>query len=119
MGFSEGGTIIASFCTGDATTTGSGTVGGLVGENDINGTITTSYFDTKSTATDGVGAGTIITGLGKTTAELQEALAYGGIYAAWNIDVDNADMNDDITDGVDDPWDFGTSSEYPALKGGL
>ena len=79
--------------------------------------VTTSYFDTDlSSATDGVGAGTIITGLGKTTAKLQEALAYGGIYEAWNIDVDNADMNDDITDGVDDPWDFGTSSQYPALK---
>ena len=119
VGENEAGTIIASFCTGDATTTGSGTVGGLVGENDINGTITTSYFDTDlSTATQGVGTEAITDPptYAKITTELQGALAYGGIYAAWNIDVDNADMNDDITDGVDDPWDFGTNVQYPALK---
>ena len=111
-------TISASFCTGDATATGSGSVGGLVGENDTDGTITTSYFDSDlSTATDGVGAGTIITGLGKTTAELQGPLAYGtGIYTAWNVDVDDADDDETLDTGVDDPWDFGTSSQYPALK---
>ena len=87
-----------------------------MGENDINGTITHSYFDTKSTATDGVGSGTIIVGLDKTTAELQEALAYGGIYVDWNVDVDDADSDATLDTGVDDPWDLGTDMQYPALK---
>ena len=33
------------------------------------------------------------------------------------MDLDNADGDDDLTTGVDDPWNFGTSSEYPTLKG--
>ena len=48
----------------------------------------------------------------KTTAELQTPTAYGTameIYANWNVDVDGDG------DG-DDPWDFGTGSEYPALR---
>ena len=117
VGFNEGGTIIASFCTGDATATETGTVGGLVGKNNAAGTITTSYFDTDlSTATDGVGAGTIITGLGRATTALQEHLTYGGDYADWNIDVDDVDADDDVATGVDDPWDFGSNVQYPALK---
>ena len=53
---------------------------------------------------------------GKTTAELQAPTGYTGIYAEWLIDLDNADRDFDITTGVDDYWDFGTSSQYPALK---
>ena len=34
---------------------------------------------------------------------------YSGLYAAWNVDVDR--------DGrADDPWDFGTVTQYPVLK---
>ena len=59
------------------------------------------------------------TGTAKTTSELQTPTEYGtGIYQHWNIDVDNADGNDTITDGTDDPWDFGTASQYPVLKYG-
>ncbi len=48
-------------------------------------------------------------GRGKTTAELQTPTGYTGIYANWNLDLE--------PDGaLDAPWDFGTSSEYPALK---
>ena len=54
---------------------------------------------------------------GKSTAELQRPTGYAGIYADWNVDVDNADGDYDLTTGVDDPWDFGTASDYPALKG--
>jgi hypothetical protein len=40
-------------------------------------------------------------GMGKTTAELQRAVAPGaGIYTGWSCEV----------------WDFGTASQYPALK---
>ena len=33
-----------------------------------------------------------------------------------NADLDDADGDDDPATGADDFWDFGTSSEYPALK---
>ena len=36
---------------------------------------------------------------------------YTGIYANWNVDVDGVTGNDN-------PWDFGTSSQYPVLKYG-
>ena len=58
----------------------------------------------------------------KTTSELQSPTSYAGIYADWNVDVDDglaigvddATMPGDAT--PDDPWDFGTNSEYPVLK---
>ena len=40
--------------------------------------------------------------------ELQTPTDYSGIYATWNVDLDG--------DGVlDDPWDFGTRTQYPVL----
>lgn len=48
-------------------------------------------------------------GEGKTTAELQTPTDYSGIYANWNIDLDG--------DGTgDNPWYFGTSSDYPTPR---
>ena len=109
------GTIIASYATGavDGTTN----VGGLVGVSAGTGTITDSYWDvtTSGIADDSDAA----TGVGKTTAELQSPTVYGSgaaIYAAWNVDVDNTDNDNDLTTNVDDPWDFGTGSQYPALQ---
>ena len=108
------GTISACYATGNATGTG-GSVGGLVGS----GTVTNSYFDsTVSNRTDS-------DSYDKTTAELQTPTAYGtamDIYANWNIDVDDGQpigVDDGTAAGdsdTDDPWDFGTDSEYPALK---
>ncbi len=46
---------------------------------------------------------------GKTTVQLQQPTGYDDIYANWNIDTDGVS-------GPDDPWDFGTSSQYPVLK---
>ena len=109
--------ITASFSTGAATATGDGTpaAGGLVG-NRVAGTTTNSYWDT---ATSGITT-TSTGGVGKTTSELQTPTAYGtgtSIYKDWNIDLDN---DDDTSTGSDDPWDFGTANQYPALKyGGL
>ena len=45
----------------------------------------------------------------KTTTELQEPTGCTSIYADWNVDL-NVDGN------TDDPWGFGTSSEYPMLR---
>ena len=50
-------------------------------------------------------------GAGKTTGELQTPTGYSSIYANWNVNVDGVTGNDD-------PWDFGTSSQYPILKYG-
>ena len=63
--------------------------------------ITNSYYDSATTGISG----------GETTANLQGTLGYtaGGIYENWNVDLDG-DSN------ADDPWDFGTSSQYPILK---
>ena len=113
VGFNEGesATVTASYSIGQAT--GGGAVGGLVGNN--TGSVTNSYWDTTTSEqqhSDG--------GQGKTTAELQAPTFYTGIYSNWNVDLDNADRDRDITTGGDDPWAFGTSSHYPTLKyGGL
>ena len=100
--------ITASFSTGAPTATGDNTptAGGLVA-NRTAGTTTNSYWDTQSSGVSATGQGT-----GKTTSELQTPTAYGtgsSIYANWDADVDGVSGNDD-------PWDFGTASQYPALK---
>ena len=92
------GNIVASYAIGQVR--GKGEVGGLVGSN--TGTVTDSYWDTTASGAQHSDGGT-----GKTTAELQAPTGYAGIYANWNVN-------------GDDPWDFGTSSQYPVLKyGGL
>ena len=97
----SGNRIEAVYATGEVA--GSGSSGGLTGN--IGGpSASASYWDTQTT-----GQGSSGRGLGKTTAELQTPIDYGGIYAAWNVDVDG--------DGSPDaPWSFGNASEYPALK---
>ncbi len=106
VGYNQrGGAIIASYATGSVS---GNQVGGLVGLNQ-GGAITDSYWNT-----DIFGAGT--DGEGRTTAQLQSPTGYTGIYRDWNADLDNADRNDDDATGADDFWDFGTSSQYPALK---
>ena len=48
--------------------------------------------------------------LGKTTSELQSPTGHTGIYATWD------DLDIDGDGSIDAPWDFGTDSQYPALK---
>ena len=108
----SGSSITASFSTGAPTATGDGQVvraRGLVGLVFATASVTNSYWDTATSGITTTGAGT-----GKTTSELQTPTAYGtgsSIYANWNVDVDG------VT-GVDDPWAFGTRSQYPVLKYG-
>ena len=48
------------------------------------------------------------------TSQLQTPTAYGtgtSIFKDWNVNVDGKTGNDD-------PWDFGTANQYPALKFG-
>ncbi|MYB44430.1 MAG: fibronectin type III domain-containing protein, partial [Acidimicrobiia bacterium] len=112
VGSNEGGVITASYSTGAVSSTGS-SVGGLVGSNP-GGTVTDSYWDTERSELTTSAAGT-----GKTGAELRAPTAYGtgtAIYANWNLDLDNADNDDTLTTGTDNPWDFGADYNYPTLR---
>ena len=113
------GTIIASYSTGSVLDDASLESGGLVGENldykdaaNPGAIAADSYWDIGTSGLSRSAGGT-----GKTTAELQAPTGYTEIYAGWNVDVDNADGDNDPATGGDAPWDFGTSSEYPRLKG--
>ena len=131
VGYNDGGSIIAAYAAGPAYTEGLN-AGGLAGRNRGNitasysigypagcgaaagglvghhaaGAVIDSYWDTQTS-----GYTTSPVGAAKTTSELQTPAGYAGIYAAWNVDV-NGDGN------ADDPWDFGTSAQYPVLKYG-
>ena len=105
VGRNNNGTITASYATGTVGASGPNkNNGGLVGTNEGSSTVTASYWDTTTSNKTTSPAGT-----GKTTSELQTPTGYTGIYANWNVNVDGVTGNDD-------PWDFGTSSQYPTLK---
>ena len=99
---SSWGDITASYAVGSVVA-GVGNVGGLVGYRG-SGAVTASYWDTETS-----GQARSPAGQGKTTADLKRPTGYTGIYADWNVDI-KGDGN------ADDPWDFGTASEYPVLK---
>ncbi len=98
-------TIDSSWAAGPVS--GASGVGGLVGVVVDNAAATTaSYYDTVAT-----GQTTSARGAGQSTGDLQRPIDYTGIYAGWDVDLDG-------DGGPDDPWDFGTSSQYPSLKWG-
>ena len=43
---------------------------------------------------------------------MQEPTGYTGLYQLWNVDLDGDDSDDD-------PWHFGTTSQYPVLRADL
>ena len=91
--------------------------GGLVGKSGEEGSTVTNYWNRETSGQSaGVGEGLAASVEGKTTTELQEPTDFSGIYAGWHTDFDNADGDYDETTGIDDVWDFGTSSQYPELK---
>ena len=92
------GTVSAGYARG-TTVTGTSRVNGVVGRP-ASGTVHTYYDKTVNTVDHS---------FGRTTTELRTPTGYTDIYANWNSDLDG--------DGTaDDPWDFGTSSQYPVLK---
>ena len=106
VGYNFRGDINQSYAYGSVspslTTTHSG---GLLGRTENDGNETDSYYDSTTTTQSDTGKG-----VGYPTADLQSPLAYAGtIYANWDVNVDGVA-------GDDDPWDFGTASQYPALK---
>ena len=96
-------TIDSSWAAGRVS--GASGVGGLVGAVVDNAAATTaSYYDNVAT-----GQTTSARGVGQSTADLRRPTGYTGIYATWDVDLDG-DYE------ADDPWDFGSSSQYPSLK---
>ena len=113
VGGNLSGFIRASYAAGWVTGTGSdvgGLVGGVLYPSDVR-QVSQSYWNTTTS-----GKVSSAGGEGKTTVELQMPAGYTGIYASWDLDLDNADGDRDATTGGDDPWDFGTVQQYPALR---
>ena len=94
------GVVTVCFSTGEVPQDG----GGLIERNGDDGAVTNCYWDTETSGqTESAG------GDAKTTAELQSPTGYAGPYADWNVDLDG--------DGSgDDPWKFGSATEYPVLN---
>ena len=109
------GSVTASYAAGTTTGSGAAIVGGFAGAaSSTAAAITNGYCDTtvNGTSTPCVAAhaaGATATSTGYTTTQLQTPTDYTGIYESWNIPLGAANM-------LDDPWDFGTSGEYPAIK---
>ena len=113
----SGGTVRAGYATGSVARTGTAIVrthnnfGSAVGESGgtINyvygsGAVTTSGTEQNPTGTSK-----------QTETALKTPTGYTGIYANWNFDIDDADDDNTLTTGTDDPWDFGTSSQLPVF----
>ena len=105
--------IRASYATGRVK--GSSHVSGLIGSSedatnvsywDVNTSGHTTQPDTPSDPRWEPGQQWY--GTGQTTSALQSPTDYTGIFADWNLDFDN-DSN------LDNPWRFGSASEYPVL----
>ena len=97
---SNQGVVTFCFSTGAVPESG----GGLIERNGDNGAVDNCYWDTETSDQANSNGG-----IGKTAQELQSPTGYTGIYAAWNVDLDG--------DGtMDDPWEFGSATEYPVLN---
>ena len=88
--------------------TGTSNVGGLIGLSYDAGagedlSVSASYWDTNTSGISAAGNEEQY-GYGKTTGELQTPTGPTGIYADW------------APSKYGDVWDFGTASQYPALK---
>ena len=129
-GTSNNSIVTACYSTGTVTATGTDSIAkGLVGQEVLTDTglgnppgpsevtITASYFDFETSGRQAT------EDYAKSTTELQSPTAYGSdIYVDWNVDVDDG-LSRGVQDGTtagdgteDDPWDFGISDQYPALK---
>ncbi len=122
VGYASAGTsadIVNSYSTG-AVSRSSGTattIGGLIGAVATGFAASASYYDSTTSGCVSGGTAGCTTSAGgsgvtaRTTSALQTPVGYTGIYAAWNANLDG------VT-GADDPWYFGTTSQYPILKYG-
>ena len=108
------GEILASYAASQ-TSASEERAGGLVGAS--LGTVVASYWDTQVSGQESpVSSGDTLGISGLTTSELQQPTQATGIYALWQVDLDNADGDYNLDTGREDFWDFGDSIHYPALK---
>ena len=117
-GNSEGALIVTTYAVGRVTDSrgDDNMIGGLIGRQHTEGRVVDSYWNTQSMRQQqGFGRGAASGAKGVTTVQMQRPTGYTGIYSVWNVDIDNADGDFDPSTGRDDHWDFGTSSQYPAL----
>ncbi len=108
------GSITASYAAGTTTGSAAAIVGGFAGAaSSTAAAITNGYCDTDATTQSACigahAAGATATSTGYTTTQLQTPTGYTGIYQNWNIRLGADNM-------LDDPWSFGTTSEYPTIK---
>ena len=108
------GSVQASYAAGTTTGSAAAIVGGFAGAaSSTNAAITNGYCDTDATGQSNcIGAqtaGATATSTGYTTSDLRTPTSYTGIYESWNIRLGSANT-------LDDPWDFGTTGEYPTIK---
>ena len=105
-----GGEVIACYAGGKNYTNLIGRTRTRYGSNstEFPGAVTNSYYQAE-TVTDEDNASTTVQA--KTASALQTPVGYTGIYAKWN-DLDGDDATDTRT-----LWDFGSNTQYPALKG--
>ena len=94
------GVVTVCFSTGQVPRGG----GGLIERNGDDGDVTNCYWDTETSGRTETAGGD-----GKTTSELQSPTGYEGPFTDWDVDLDG--------DGSrDDPWKFGSATEYPVLN---
>ena len=119
VGYLFAGSITASYAAGplpgNPNAANNTYFAALAGYVSNSGSISDSYCDNQTsmrTQANCVG-GTYLAGTidatATTTANLQTPTDYTGIYAEWNLDLDNNLW-------PDHPWDFGTASQYPKLN---
>ena len=122
IGSIDGSQVSASYALGDvtaeATLSGTGTskatehAGGLIGRaaSTAGTSVTDSFYNSHEAGQSDTGKGE-----GKTTTELISPTGYSGIFSGWDVDLDNADSDDNLSTGGDNPWRFGTAQQYPGL----
>ena len=138
------GVVVASYSTVAVHCHGIYVSGGLVGFQDVNARIESSYATGAATGTcgrkrgivakdtavnvastywdiglSGISADSSAAGEGKSTTALQMPTAYGTttLYSTWDdVDVDGDGVAGVALDADDDVWNFGSSSQHPVLK---
>ena len=120
----NGGTVTYSYAAGKVSSDGSidaplQYIGGLVGYNP--GIVDSGLWDTETSGQQvgigiEIGEGRSSDTFGKTTAELQSPADYTGPYQGWDVSLSFEGTENTPDYSLSDFWDFGTSSEYPALK---
>ena len=121
-----GGRIIASYALGSLSEVSpffpnfAKQFGGLAGTNDAASTavVESSYFNRESSGKASSGGVNVPSSSVQTSRTLRLPTAAEGIYAGWDkLDVDGVDQGRDGDFNDDAPWDFGSSLEYPVLRG--